>query len=183
MSDPRELLSLLSCKVQRFDVSPGGIAAITPEDVAYILGTIKDPKVTLYARIIGAKENQFSGELVELMREQLWKEVENISKWRNGPDWQLNLCRLALAEAVHPHTCSWCRGVAAVTTEDGQVITCDGCKGTGKRTMRDSDRAMLMGISKQAWSDHWSDRYNLVRNITVDRYESIIGGAINKRRG
>jgi len=183
MSDPRELLSLLSCKVQRFDVSPGGIATITPEDVAYILGTIKNTKATLFARIKYSGEVQYAPELSDLMRTQVLQEVDGIAKWRNGPDWILNLCRLALAEAIHPHTCSWCRGVAAVTTDDGQVITCGGCNGTGKRTMRDSDRAKLMDISKQAWSNHWVDRYGLLRNITVDRYEDILYGAINKRRG
>jgi len=183
MTDPRELLALLSCKVQRFHISPGGIAAITPEDVAYILGTIRNTRATLFARIKYAGESQYAVELSDLMRTQVLQEVDGIAKWRNGPDWVLNLCRLALAEAIHPHTCSWCHGVAEVTTEDGQVITCDGCSGTGKRPMRDSDRARLMDISKQAWSNSWSDRYNLLRNITTDRYDELIHGAIQKRKG
>lgn len=183
MKDPRELLGLLTVKVQRFSVAPGGIPAITPEDVAHILGMISNRRTVLFARVKYADQKEFAEELADLMRTQVLQEIEGIAKWRNGPDWVLSMCRLALAESVHPHTCSWCLGRAELILDEGKRIICDGCKGTGRRTWRDADRAKKMEITKQAWSNHWSDRYRLLCNVTVDRYEDMIVGAIQGRKG
>ena len=184
MRDPRELLAMLAVKVQRFQPSPGGIPVITAEDIAHILGMIKSTRAALYARIKYSGQDEYAKELSELMRTQVLSEVEDIARWKGkGGDWVLKLCQMALVESIDPNTCSWCNGVAEVTLEDGQRIECGGCNGSGHRPWRDKDRARLADISPSAWCNYWSERYRTIQQITCDRYEELICGAIAKRRG
>jgi len=184
LRDSRELLAMLAVKVQHYNPSSGGIPTITPEDVAHILAKIKSPRATLYARIKYSGQDEWAKDLASLMRTQVLQEVEDIARWRGkGGDWVLKLCQMALVESIDPNTCSWCNGVAEVTLEDGQRIECGGCSGTGHRPWRDKDRARLAGITPSAWCNYWSERYRTIQQLTVDRYEDMLYGAIGKRRG
>lgn len=167
--------------MQRFHLAPGGIPDLTAEDIAHALGMIASEEARLYARIKYCAQLEFAEDLARAMRRYiLFRKVDD--KWRiPRPDFLLDMTYLMLAEAVDPHTCSWCQGRAEVKPEQGPVIVCEACKGTGKRAMRDGDRARLMDISKSSWSETWGERYRDVQIETVDKYEDICGSALSKR--
>lgn len=186
MRDPRELLALLTTRVQRFAVAPGGIPAITADDIAHALGMIQHDTARLYARVKYAGEVRYAEGVAGAIRSQLIRsrmiDCDLGKIWRvPRPDFLIDMGYLLLAEAVDPHTCSWCDGRAEVRPETGPVIVCGACKGTGRRPMKDFDRARLMGLAKSSWSETWSQRYRDAQVETVDRWDDMIAGAIKKR--
>lgn len=187
MRDPRELLALLTAKVQRFQVAPGGIPFLTPQDMAQALGMIKHPSARLYARVKYCQQYDFAEELAINMRyvvlrdllDGTWK-IPREAKLGRDVEFILDLCRLAIYEACDPNLCPWCLGRAEVRPETGPVIVCSACRGTGQRTLRGVDRARLLGLPTQRWSD-WSERYRDIQAATVDKYEGLICGALRNR--
>lgn len=183
MRDPRELLALLTAKVQRFQVAPGGIPAITPEDVSHALGMIHSDEARLYARLKYAGQSEYAeGVALAIRRHVLLRKADK--NWRiPRKDWILDMAYMMLAESIDPNVCPWCVGRAEVRPEHGPTITCSACKGTGKKTMRDSDRARLMGVAKSRWSEVWGERYKECQIETLDKWEDIFSGALRKRLG
>jgi len=186
MRDARELLALLTTRIQRFSVTSGGVPAITADDVAHVLGLIAHDGARLYARVKYAGDMRYADGLAQAIRSQLIRtrmlEGELGKMWRvPRPDFLLDIARLIVAEAVDPHTCTWCDGRAEVRPENGAVIMCDACAGTGQRRIRDADRARLIGIAKSSWSETWSARYRDAQIETVDRWEDMIHRALRTR--
>jgi len=181
MRDPRELLSLLTARVQRFQVAPGGIPAITSDDIAHALGMIQHDTARLYARVKYAGEYKYAeGVALAIRRYILMNKLEN--HWRiPRPNFLFDMSCLMLAEAVDAHTCPWCDGRAEVRPESGPVIVCDACKGTGRRAIKDTDRARLLDVSRSSWSDTWGPRYKETQTETVDKWDDLIAGALRKR--
>jgi len=179
--NPRELLALLTCRVQRFHLAPGGIPNITAEDVAAALGMMKNDEARIYARIKYCGQTEYADELARAMRRYiLFRKADD--GWRiPRPGFILAMSYLILSEAVDPHTCSWCEGRAEVRPEHGPVIVCEACQGSGRRRMKNGDRARLMGVSKSSWSDPWGDRYREIQIETVDKWEDMCGSALGKR--
>ena len=183
MRDPRELLALLTAKIQRFQVAPGGIPAITPEDMAHTLGIIYNDNARLYARLKYCGESTYGEGLALCIRRHIMNKKLDGS-WRvPRKEFLLELSYLILAEAVDPNVCSWCKGRGEVAPETGPVITCGGCQGGGRKAgpMLESDRARLLGLTRQAWNNTWSDRYKEVQAETVDKWEEVVRAAIKKR--
>jgi hypothetical protein len=179
--DPRELLALLTSKVQQFAVADGGIPAYTASDVAYILAHVDDPMARLYARIKFAGEKQHSEELAESMRISLLY-LDGIGKWRvPRPDWILEMCRLALWEDIDPHVCGTCQGRGSALIEH-KLVTCQPCGGSGKVSLRDTDRSRMLNISKSSWSEPWRSRYRRIQSHTLDRWWRIIGAEISRQK-
>lgn len=196
MRDPRELLALLTAKVQRFQLAPGGIPFLTQPDVAAALAYIGkyNPNAALYARFKYLKEYFRADDLVYRMRLKVMNDLV-AGDWKiPRQDFLLDMCYLALAEAIDPHSCPWCLGREAVLIDsemaeealrdlrgkqvrlrEGQVITCSLCHGSGKRTIKDVDRAKLMAVRPDSWGHHWGDKYKDIQVHTVDRWEDVIG--------
>ena len=179
--NPRELLALLTARVQRFHLAPGGIPNLTAEDMAHALGLVKNENARLYARVKFTGETESADSLACAIRRYIM-----ICKLDNG--WRiprlgflLDLSRLMVIEAIDPMTCTWCDGTEKDMTETGSVIVCDACHGTGKRRITDADRARLVGISKSSWSDPWGDRYRDTQIETVEKWEDIAVNALKKR--
>lgn len=179
---PQELLSFLTARVQRFHLSPGGIPSLTSDDVAHALGMIHNDLARAYARVKYAGQYNYSeGLALGLRRHILLKKVED--NWRiPRKEFILDMSYMMLAEAVDPNTCRWCWGRAEVKPENGPVIVCSACDGAGHRKIRDIDRARVMEVSKQSWSN-WSDRYKEIQEETVDKWEDLFAGALRKRLG
>lgn len=192
--NPRELLALLTARVQRFHLAPGGIPNITPEDIAHALGMIHHPEARLYARVKYCGQDMFAEELALSMRRHAlmsiakpeWK-VPRELPIRGDKEWWLDMCRLALIEAVDPMTCTWCNGRAEVQA-DSKRIVCSNCRGTGKKGMNNASRARHMGVSREAWGKdsrkgQWATIYREIQVSTVDKYEDLVTGALRKRLG
>lgn len=179
--NPRELLALLTVRIQRFQLAPGGIPNITAQDVAQALGMIHNDEARIYARVKYAGQLEYAEGLALAIRRHIMTRKLD-SGWRiPHPNFLLDMSFMMLAEAVDPHTCTWCDGRAEVRPETGPVIQCGACNGSGRREIRDGDRARLMGISKSSWSDPWGERYRETQIETVDKWEDICGSALKKR--
>lgn len=180
MSDPRELLGMLAAKVQHFSAAPGGIPALTPEDVAAALGMIQDPVARLYFRVKWVNQYSFAEELACDFRTRVAVTLD-IGKWRvPRKEWIFDMCCLALAESIDPHVCLWCKGRGSAEI-DSRVVMCDNCKGTGHKQPTDSDRARLMGALKSSWSDTWGKRYQEIQTL-IDRVDDKVW-AVTRRIG
>ena len=179
--DPRELLSLLTARVQRFHLAPGGIPVLTAEDIATALGMVKNQDAVLYARVKYCGQHDFAEDVALAIRRRfLWRAAdENWKIPRHG--FLLDLSRLLLTEAVDPNICLWCNGSGDGRHANGLVVGCDGCNGTGRRKMWDRDRADLVGVSAQSWSNVWGKRYRDMQCETVDKWDDLIFNAVRKR--
>jgi hypothetical protein len=179
--DSRELFALLSAKVQRFHLAPGGIPALTAEDVAHALGMIQHDDARAFARMKYCAQWHFTEGLARAIRMHMMTRKLDDS-WRiPRVGFLLDLAYLMLTEAIDPFTCTWCCGRAAIRDDKGLVIECQACDGSGKRPMRDMDRARMMNIPKSSWSDTWGARYRATQIDTVDVWEDVIGGALRRR--
>lgn len=181
MKDTRELIGLLTVKVQRFSVAPGGIPLLTPEDISHVLAMVKSPSARLYARVKYADQTEFASELVTDLL-YACGHIEGSTKWRNRkdrPGLLSDVCALALYEAIHPHVCPWCHGRGEAQIGP-RVIACDACHGEGKRFLTDPDRAKLLKMAKSSWYETWPERYTAIQAIP-DKWEDLIAGALTKR--
>lgn len=190
--DPRELLGMLATRVQHFSAAPGGIPALTADDIAHAMagvGTVKrDDKIIrtrdadriiLYGRVKYAGESDSAQELALTFRRKIATDLD-IWGWRiPRPDFVLDMCALALTESVDPMVCAWCSGRGSAMVGN-KVVVCDGCKGSGRRLMQARDRAKLMGCTEQAWSMSWAKRYTEMREI-LDWWEMILERALSRR--
>lgn len=175
-----ELLALLTARVQRFHLAPGGIPRITADDMAHALGMIKIPEAALYARTKFCGEPSLEELALAIRRYAMVRKAD--ASWRiPRKEFLLDMCRLMVWEAIDPHTCTWCLGRAEVRPESGPVIVCDACRGTGQRRLFDSDRARIVGLAKSSWSDPWAERYREIQIETVDKWESIALSAVRRR--
>lgn len=189
MHDPLELLAMLTARVQRFHMAPGGIPAITSDDIAHALGMIHNDEARLYARLKYCHQHTYAEGLALFIRRFiLMKKLSD--RWRiPRPGFVFDLSCLMLAEAIDPHVCSWCRGrgerpeIDEENKPTGKLKPCDQCHETGRRSLalREADRARLMDMSRSAWHNTWDDRYQDAQRDTISKWESIIQGALRKR--
>lgn len=178
MKDARELLGLLTVKVQRFEISQSGFDPITPQDVAHAVALIHSPPARLYARVKYAQQNEFASELaMELLYH--CSRIDGFTTWRGRSGNLQSFCALALYEAVHPNICPWCHGTKEAIV-NSKKIQCDGCHGSGVRYLTDPDRAKMVNIAKQSFYETWSDRYKSIQGIVL-KWEDIVYGALNRR--
>ncbi|MDD5189412.1 MAG: hypothetical protein PHE50_00035 [Dehalococcoidales bacterium] len=180
--DSRELLGKLTAKVQHFALAPGGKPKYTAQDIAHILGIIKNEAVVLYARVKYCEQHEFSEDLTYLMRRKVFLDLPAIAKKKiPRPDWILNLCQMALIEATHNDVCTVCWGVGEILPDNAPRIVCGACDGYGDKKWRDNDRARLLEISKQSYSLSWAKLYREITQITISLYEDLLAGALKKR--
>lgn len=179
MKDRRELLALLTHKVQHFAVAASDFHKITPQDIAHALGKMHSEAARYFARVKYCGQIEFAERCAELGQIAMLQEIEDIEKWRSRPYWVFDMCAMAIAEATHPQICPWCRGTAEIISQNLRIV-CEACRGSGHKVWRASDRANLMGISRQNWSA-WTERYKDIQVRTVDRYEDLLASALSKK--
>lgn len=181
MSDARELLALLTCRVQRFHLAPGGIPNLTAEDIAHALGTIKNENARLYVRVKFAGQTRFADALACAIRRHIMlRKMDN--GWRlPRPGFLFDLATLMLIEAIDPLICTTCEGTAQRATTTGSVLVCEACNGAGQRRFTESDRIKMLGINKSSWYDPWSGRYRDAQIEIIDKWEDIALNAMAKR--
>ena len=178
--DPRELLTLLTDKVQQF-FTLGGDPFYTSDEVAYILSHVKNPNARLFARVKYAGQLIFSEELARSTRMEVLK-TDNIRKWQAPrPDWILDMARLAIYEDVDPFRCPVCKGIETRLIE-GKIINCEACKGTGGAYFTDADRARILKLDRSNWSRIWRFRYDFMRGETIWAWDKNIGEVIQHHR-
>lgn len=178
--DPRELLTLLTDKVQQF-VTLGGNPYYTAEEVAYILAQIPNPNARLYARVKYAGQLAFANELALSMRIEL-SSTDEIRYWQvPRQDWILDLSRIALFEDIDPSKCKVCKGIKFKLI-GSKIEVCTGCGGSGNTYLSDAKRAELMQIDKSNWSRLWRDRYDFLRAHTIWSWDNMVGRVIQKHR-
>lgn len=178
--DPRELFGLLTSRIQHFALAPGGNQHITAFDISQILATIHNEGAILYARVKYCEQHNFAEDLTEKMRVKSLL-IHGIEKRKiPRPDWILDMCRMALIEAIKENICHQCFGVGEIIPENAPRIICSECNGYGRSIWKDNDRARLLGISKQSYSSSWAKLYKEIIHVTISTYEDLITGALRK---
>lgn len=188
-----ELIAWLTADVQGWDRAVMDFEALRRDDVILALAMVKSVPAQLVARIKYADQTEHTGSLEnELLsaieRGALGKVVDNLLVGKNQ-QWKLpraefirDMCRLAIAEMISPRLCPNCcgRGVIGGTRRNHKLRDCDRCQKSGRVSYKHSDRASVMGVSRQAWDQSWKERYQAIQCL-IDRYDSIATGGVAKR--
>lgn len=189
--DPRELFNLLCERVQQFSMAPGGIPALTQEDIAHALGKIQVVRsgdhvlstdhleeAILLARIKFADERQHCEEFVLALRRIVGLRVD-ARHWKiPRANFILDMCWMALIEVIDP-ACDVCEGIAYRVVHSKPVV-CPECNGSGRFKITNERRAGFMLCSPSAWSQSWSERYLDIRAIPMGWVEEI-GPALKRK--
>lgn len=169
-----ELIVLLTASAQEINDIPAGKAQITSANIAGMLAKIS-PEAARYARLKWGGESHQSEELALYMRREvaLWKGLE---RWRiPRPNFILDMCKLALNEAVSPNKCPYCKG-QKYKKIDSRFPPCSKCSGSGIRRILADDRAEYMGIERSAWGHTWKGRHRRILAMP-DGWESEVWAA------
>lgn len=167
----QELLSLLTARVQRFALAPGGIPKLTAEDVAHALGRVRNRNAAL---LIGVKYGGRTGDIRKLDH-ALWltilKEYPSWTKekgYTKGQEFIRSMCQMALAEYMDDHLCPDCGGRSAKAKENlshafHDMTFCPTCNDSGKVYPDERTRARIMQIETRLWEKYWSDKYRKIQ--------------------
>ena len=176
-----ELLSLATARSLNWENLPGGIPNLTQQDVMYALACIHHDGAALLLRVKYADQKTYLPDLdneLHIAIIDLWK----AKKWPSNDDFLRNLGRMALTEHISPRVCMRCGGWKH-DIENGKVIQCRACRGTGRKKPSDSGRARLMGVTRDIWRRRWADKYYYIQAL-LDDWEGLgIGRATAKLRG
>ncbi len=174
-----ELLSMATARTPNPD-SLGGLPLLTQQDVMYALACIHHDGAALLLRVKYADQTTYIPQLdAELYAAiiDLW----DAKRW-DKPDFLQEMGRMALSEHVSPRICMRCGGWQH-DVENGKVIQCRSCRGTGRKKPSDSGRAYMMGVTRDIWRHNWSDKYHYIQAL-LDEWQSLgIGRATAKLRG
>lgn len=173
-------ISLLTQKTQVFQPSYGGTPEITQDDIAGALGFINSEGACLLGRIKFAEQNMFLSDLEKRVVKQLeW--IARTEKWRIHKKGLLaGLARLAIVETINPMRCWCCKGTKHRMVNKLKVV-CNICYGSGRFRLPNRSCYEAIEISKRAWQQYWRSRYYKDVLPIMDRYESIIRGALRRQ--
>lgn len=176
-----ELMALATARSPSLEHIPGGIPILTQQDVMYALACIHHNGASLLLRVKYADQITY----FTALNKELYNEILILweaKKWEKGKNGQLhNMGRMALIEHVSPRICMRCGGWGN-DIDHGKVIKCLSCRGTGRKKPSEAGRANRMGISRDKWRYHLSDKYHFIQAI-LDEWESLgIGRATSKLR-
>lgn len=139
---------------------PGGIPAITMEDVAGACAKM-NRHAYLYAL---AKFCLDKNVMPELRRENRHMTIHRagLEGWRSDPEKVLVLADLALSEALNPRLCKRCGGSGLQLNQRA----CPACSGKGRLGAEGGSCADALDVSKQAWGQVWRRRLDdIVRDL------------------
>lgn len=168
----QELLSLLTARVQRFHLAPGGIPLLTTEDAAHALGRVRDRNAAL---LIGVKYGDRTNDIRQLERSLWFLILKNYPKWtkiegyERGREFIRRMCQMALSEHMGDHLCPTCKGQSERARENlkhafhRDVTFCVTCNDRGKVHPDDRTRAEMMGLHVDVWQKHWSRKYRKIQ--------------------
>jgi len=193
--NPAELLVMLTARTNKFERMPTGIPDITQQDLSNALALINHRIASLLLRVKYANQYDY----LQKLDIRVWLKVVSMSiengwqypKDRIGREFYHDMARMALAEAIWPHTCLWCHGTGHIVIHKrrlrgkkskriGQVIMCEACKGTGRKRPTERQRARLMNIPLTTWLRRWASVYRDIQ-IELDKVEAIGLGALRRR--
>jgi len=78
----QELLGMLTARVQRFHMAPGGIPVLTCNDISQALGLIRVHDVALYGRVKYCGQVELAEDCAKAIRRSIMYKKAN-SHWRN----------------------------------------------------------------------------------------------------
>lgn len=148
--------------------------------VAFALGHIKDPMVSLFGRVKVAGDPSDSGPIERDLLYKIVCEYGNqwIPKWK-GPgkpkkthkkDTIRAVVRIALFEELYGPVCPECCGKR---WQANNKDTCIRCAGRGVSRWTDIDRAEMLGMKYRAFTMTWSQRVKVVKSY-INQYTEII---------
>jgi len=152
-----EILTRLNAKVQSFSDS-GGKSELTTSDIAAACsGSDKLGLSVLLLKVCDDRSAQepffyrLYNRITDLATKQKWKTD------KRGDDRIRSVMQLALFEKIAEKKCPTCNGTRYDPFDPTKK--CEQCKGSGEWLLEDRDRAHAIGVSKQAWSKTWTNRY------------------------
>lgn len=159
----------------------GHIPVVSMADISHSLGKLaaKHPESALLLRVKysyahGARYNEgnrFYSKLVCDLDRKLWLKICDMAwdgKWvlpeKRGVQLFLrSLGQMAIAEHISPHNCIFCGGTNKAV-EKNLLVDCKHCNNEGKKVIRPSDRAEVLGLSQSEWRE-WEPRYSRIQDI------------------
>lgn len=177
----KELLALLTAKVQSYVISSGGIPEVSQQDVSHAMGYIKDRNAAL---LIGVKLCGRSDDIWELDI-ALWETILfQFPEWRKegkytpGKEFIRHMCQTALNEHMDNHLCPTCKGTSARLKEDlkhafhSDFLFCSTCMDSGRVHPSEETRADIIGVDRKIWRKVWSSKYRRIQAV-LNAWETI----------
>lgn len=180
----QELLALLTARVQRFQLAPGGIPDITQEDIAHAMGRIesKSGSVLIRVKYCGRAEDLHSLDLI------IWTTIlEMYPQWTGEPgyvkggEFVRKLCQMALAEHMDDHRCPVCKGTSSKIKEDlknvfhQDQVYCETCGDSGKVYPTEEFRASMIGLNMRFWDRVWGEKYRKIQQFLHNLESDAVG--------
>ena len=173
-----ELLSLLTAKSMKYEISSGNHDAITSEDIAHFLGSRGLDNREYDFLMAKYTENDYAR---ALLFDDIYEEVCSIflkyidaSKLREDRYIVRHFINLALREVIYPH-CFVCQGRGTVVAGD-RIQKCQHCDGTGQFIYDDDNRPEFLGYKKEEYmklKKPYLEILELVKNIEINALSKI----------
>ena len=179
-----ELLARVTARAAPLEQSISGFGRFTTDDILHSLGLIPHSGAVLLLRVKYCQQTEFLQDLDI----HFWTTIGDLAlseRWPypikfKGQEFYRSLGRLALVETISHHVCMLCGGTTKNLTDEGKVIDCPECHGTGRKKPSERFRARLIGMPYETWRYGWTDRYKQVQGI-ADLWEEIGVGGMVKR--
>ena len=151
-----ELLGRLAGKCSwATEASGGSFGGLSSSDVAYTLSGLSKEHWA-YTQVRYFHDPAPMPQLVEWI-------LANTPDSRHS----LPMAMLAILESVSPRKCTSCSGRGEQHHKYGRIVVCDRCRGSGNQPFAASERARLIGISRQVFQRKWANRYdNVYRRLS-----------------
>lgn len=182
-----ELLVIATARNAGLDRISGGTPSITMEDVMYALATVKHEGAELLLRIKYMNDNTF----IDKLAQKLWFQSIGLAKeekWpvpngKIGQRFLRNLGNMAIVEHISPHVCLRCGGVGnrqctpemvrvmsgkGIPINEGKIIECTPCRGTGRKKPTPLARAEMMGVHHEIWKRKWATNYGTIQTYLTE---------------
>ena len=162
MTDPAELLAMLSIHGINLQHVPGGVPSLVALDVAGGLGMMHDHAA---AAMLHGK---YSGDMYSLASFfDHWQKVVDrqayVEKWGNDERARL-LANYSFGEWYDDQKCKTCKGRSTHPNADGVVGPCPVCDGTGNRRIGHRAPARALGMSAESYrKSAWPRRMEWAR--------------------
>lgn len=152
-----EALARLNPKTVRFDVGSGGIPELTPEMIAGACAGLPDLSYRLGLVKYAGQERELRNLKISVLMAAADLAVKHY--WGKPKPGQLTgLSNYAIVECVGYHNCFGCNGAGQVIDQWRHSRVCGTCRGTGKASRGDDERAALAGFSPSDWLKTWASR-------------------------
>lgn len=187
-----EFIAYLTANVEHLEPSIAEFNCITQEDVALALSMVKLLPARLLARIKYADQTCYTDNLekefiyvIERGALSMVCEIASPQRWKIPRKGFLkDMIRLAIIEEISPKArlCWRCKGRGTLFKRGRRAlsINCPMCEGRGTGRLKDYQRARLLGISPEAFTRSWHDRYSAIQSLFA-RYDGSVTAGVAKR--